>query len=116
MPAAVAAFEPQIIVSQQGCDSHLDDPLAHLALSVDGQRRSYQHIHELAHTHANGRWIAVGGGGYEWLEVVPRAWTHLAAIAFGAPIAPDTDLPVGFTDFVMRALGPEHHSDRQTAE
>ncbi|HQZ86160.1 MAG TPA: acetoin utilization protein AcuC, partial [Actinomycetota bacterium] len=45
------------------------------------------------------------GGGYEWLDVVPRAWTHLAAIAFGAPIAPDTDLPVGFTDFVMRALG-----------
>lgn len=105
VPAAVAAFEPQIVVSQQGCDSHLDDPLAHLALSVDGQRRSYQHIHELAHTYANGRWIAVGGGGYEWLDVVPRAWTHLAAIAFGAPIEPDTDLPVGFTDFVMRALG-----------
>ena len=27
-------------------------------MSVDGQRRSYQHIHELAHTYANGRWIA----------------------------------------------------------
>src|SRR5690606_34858804 len=29
---------------------------------------------ELAHEYCNGRWIAVGGGGYDIWRVVPRAW------------------------------------------
>ena len=36
VPAVVEAFEPQLLVSQHGCDSHAEDPLAHLLLSVDG--------------------------------------------------------------------------------
>ena len=31
-------------------------------------------IHELAHQYADGRWIALGGGGYDIWRVVPRAW------------------------------------------
>ncbi|MDQ1247611.1 MAG: acetoin utilization protein AcuC [Actinomycetota bacterium] len=105
VPEVVAAFEPEIIVSQHGCDSHADDPLAHFALSIDGQRRSYERIHELAHEHAGGRWISVGGGGYEWVDVVPRAWTHLAAIAFGTPIPAETAIPVAFSEFVQQTMG-----------
>lgn len=105
VPDVLAAFEPEIIVSQHGCDSHVDDPLAHLALTIDGQRRSYERIHELAHELAEGRWIAVGGGGYEWVDVVPRAWTHLSAIALGQPIDPDTEMPRAFTDFIREATG-----------
>lgn len=104
VPEVLAAFEPEIIVSQHGCDSHADDPLAHLALSIDGQRRSYQRIHELAHEHAAGRWIAVGGGGYEWVDVVPRAWTHLTAIALGVPLPVETPLPVTFTSFLEKNI------------
>ena len=29
----------------------------------------------LAHEVAGGRWVATGGGGYQWASVVPRAWT-----------------------------------------
>ena len=36
-------------------------------------------IHELAHDVAGGRWIALGGGGYDIWRVVPRAWTLLWA-------------------------------------
>ena len=31
--------------------------------------------HELAHEYCDGRWIAVGGGGYDMWRVVPRAWS-----------------------------------------
>lgn len=105
VPEVLEAFDPQVIVSQHGCDSHLDDPLAHLALTIDGQRMSYEAIHRWAHRYADGRWIAVGGGGYEWVDVVPRAWTHLIAEAAGAPIDPQASTPEGFRSHVMQALG-----------
>ena len=31
--------------------------------------------HELAHEYCDGKWIAVGGGGYDIWRVVPRAWS-----------------------------------------
>ena len=36
----VRAFRPQVLVTQHGCDTHLQDPLAHLALTVDAQREA----------------------------------------------------------------------------
>lgn len=104
VPQVLEAFDPQIIVSQHGCDSHIDDPLAHLALTIDGQRMSYEAIHRWAHRFAGGRWIAVGGGGYEWVDVVPRAWTHLIAEAAGTPIDPRAETPEAFQSYVKSAL------------
>lgn len=103
VPDVLEAFGPEILVTQHGCDSHALDPLAGLDLSIDGQARSYAALHRMAHRYTDGRWIAVGGGGYEWVEVVPRAWTHLLAIALGSPIAGETAVPDGFTDYVTRA-------------
>jgi len=105
VPTVLEAFAPQIIVSQQGCDSHVDDPLAHLALTIDGQRRSYEMIHRLAHQLCEGRWVVVGGGGYEWVDVVPRAWTHLVAEVVGMPIEPTTQTPQSFRDLVAEVAG-----------
>src|SRR5437899_1887763 len=85
VPPLIGAFQPELIVSQHGCDSHYLDPLAHFVLSLDGQRRAYELIHELAHQHAAGRWVATGGGGYEIVGVVPRAWSHLLAEMLGRP-------------------------------
>jgi len=105
VPQLLEAFEPTFLISQQGVDTHMDDPLAHLALSLDGQRMTYEALHRWAHRYAEGRWVAVGGGGYEWVDVVPRAWTHLIAEVTGHPIDPSTEIPVGFTEFVTEALG-----------
>jgi acetoin utilization protein AcuC len=105
VPPLVAEFQPQVLVSQQGCDSHVLDPLAHLGLTVDAQRTSYAVLHDLAHRHAGGRWLATGGGGYELAEVVPRAWTHLLAEAAGAPIAPETAVPEGWREYVVERYG-----------
>ena len=42
-----------------------------------------------------GRWVALGGGGYEVVDVVPRTWTHLTAIAAHAPIKTTVGGPAG---------------------
>jgi acetoin utilization protein AcuC len=93
VPVALRAFRPQVLVTQHGCDTHALDPLADLRLSVDGQRASYESLHELAHELCDGAWVACGGGGYALASVVPRAWTHLLSIAAHAPVDVTTELP-----------------------
>jgi acetoin utilization protein AcuC len=105
VPALVREFEPDILVTQQGCDSHSEDPLANLMLSVDGQRAAYLTLHELAHDACSGRWLATGGGGYAIVDVVPRAWTHLLAIAGGNPLDPQTHIPAEWRQHVETTLG-----------
>jgi acetoin utilization protein AcuC len=93
VPQLLRAFAPDVLVTQHGCDSHVLDPLAHLALTIDGQRASYVALHALAHEVAGGRWVVFGGGGYELVQVVPRVWTHLLAEVAGAPVSADTETP-----------------------
>jgi acetoin utilization protein AcuC len=105
VPPVLRHFKPQVLVSQHGCDSHLDDPLAHLALTVDGQRAAAVSVHELAHELCGGRWIAAGGGGYSVVDVVPRSWSHLIGIATGRPVDPATPVPAGWRDYVAALVG-----------
>jgi acetoin utilization protein AcuC len=98
-------YAPQILVTQHGCDSHRLDPLANLALSVDGQRRAQLILHDLAHELCAGRWIATGGGGYALVQVVPRTWTHLLAVAAEAPLAPETAVPAPWRELARRLTG-----------
>ncbi|WP_336772613.1 acetoin utilization protein AcuC [Paenibacillus sp. MMO-58] len=69
------AFKPDIILSQHGCDAHAYDPLSHIHCSMRIYQEMPMIIHELAHKHTDGRWVALGGGGYDWWRVVPRAWS-----------------------------------------
>ena len=107
VPPLVRAFEPQILITQLGCDTHRLDPLAQLELTVDAHRHSYAVLHELAHEVTGGRWIAVGGGGYEIVRVVPRSWTHLLAEITGHPLDPDTETPESWLELVHRRTGCE---------
>jgi acetoin utilization protein AcuC len=99
------SFKPAVLVSQHGCDSHRLDPLAHLSLSVDGQRQAQLMMHELAHELCDGRWIATGGGGYALVQVVPRTWTHLLAVAAGAPIDQETATPAQWRELARALTG-----------
>ena len=105
MPPLLREFDPEVLVTQHGCDSHADDPLADLMLSVDGQRAAYLALHELAHEVADGRWVVTGGGGYALVQVVPRAWSHLLAIVGGRPLDPETDTPESWREHVERGSG-----------
>ncbi|MEO7260082.1 MAG: acetoin utilization protein AcuC [Jatrophihabitantaceae bacterium] len=102
VPGAVTAFGPDVLVTQCGCDTHHEDPLADLALTIDGQRAAYAALHQLAHRVAGGRWLAMGGGGYGVLRCVPRTWTHLLAEMTGHPIDPRTEIPQSWSDGVRR--------------
>jgi len=105
VPPLVREFAPDVLVTQHGCDSHIEDPLAHLMLTVDGQRAAYLALHDLAHEVSDGRWVVTGGGGYAVVDVVPRAWTHLLAIVGGAPLDPATETPEGWRAHVQQLLG-----------
>jgi acetoin utilization deacetylase AcuC-like enzyme len=72
-----AAFRPDLLVTQNGCDGHADDPLSDLTMSLRGYRALARRLHRLAHRHCQGRWVATGGGGYDLDRVVPRAWALL---------------------------------------
>ncbi|GAA2839076.1 acetoin utilization protein AcuC [Kitasatospora paracochleata] len=102
VPELLAAFRPQVLVSQHGADTHVEDPLAHLAVSLDAQRVVAEAMHRLAHEHCEGRWVATGGGGYAVVDVVPRAWTHLVATAAGRPVDPETETPADWRAEVFR--------------
>ncbi|THE14787.1 acetoin utilization protein AcuC [Bacillus timonensis] len=68
-------FKPDVIFTQNGVDSHYYDPLTHLSATMKIYREIPKLAHKLAHQYCDGRWIAVGGGGYDIWRVVPRAWS-----------------------------------------
>jgi acetoin utilization protein AcuC len=114
VPGAVRAFGPDVLVTQCGCDTHRDDPLANLELTVDGQRTAIGQLHALAHQVAGGRWLAFGGGGYGLVRCVPRTWTHLIAETSGRPLDPQTPIPPGWAAHVRNLGGrpPERMGER----
>ena len=68
----VRAFAPDVLVTQHGCDTHCPGPAG--APGALGRRAApaSEALHDLAHEVCDGRWVALGGGGYELVEVVPR--------------------------------------------
>ncbi|RSS51186.1 acetoin utilization protein AcuC [Streptomyces sp. WAC01280] len=115
VPELIADFRPQVLVTQHGADTHFEDPLAHLAVSLDAQRSVQSACHELAHEYVEGgKWVALGGGGYAVVDVVPRSWTHLVGIAAHAPVDPESVIPSSWQDEVYartRQLGPARMTD-----
>jgi len=102
-----ARFGPEVLVSQHGCDTHWQDPLAGLRLSIDAQRAASAAIQNWP-SGAGGRWLLTGGGGYELLRSsqdvgapageaagirsipgpIPAAWREYAARGAGR-LAPE---------------------------
>jgi acetoin utilization protein AcuC len=99
----VRAFRPDVLVTQLGCDTHATDPLAHLALTLDDMAAVYVRLHALAHEAADGRWVATGGGGYQLVSVVPRAWTLAFAEMSGA--RPPVVTPSAWRELVVARTG-----------
>ncbi len=76
VPAVLQKFAPELIISQHGADPHRLDPLTDLELSMDAMALAYHSMSAWAEQFANGKWVALGGGGYE-PSGVSRAWTHV---------------------------------------
>lgn len=105
VPQLLGAFQPQVLITQHGCDGHHEDPLTNLRLSVDGQRQLTLDAAEWARDFAGDRWLATGGGGYSTTRVVPRAWTHLTAAASGDPLPVRGEVPREWLEFAAGRVG-----------
>jgi acetoin utilization protein AcuC len=100
VPPLVAAWKPDVLITQLGCDTHHTDPLAMLGLTTEAYRETARSLHRLAHEAAGGRWVATGGGGYQWARVVPRAWT--IAFAEMAEVQVPDELPEAWIEAAER--------------
>ena len=85
VPAVLQKFGPELILSQHGADPHRFDPLTDLDISMDAMALAYHSMSSWADQFANGKWVAVGGGGYADSSVA-RAWTHVLAAVSKQPI------------------------------
>ena len=83
---ALVAYAPDILVTQTGCDAHWSDPLTHLATTLALYPVMMDRLHRLAHRLCRGRWLILGGGGYDSVSITPRAWTAMFATATAAPL------------------------------
>jgi acetoin utilization protein AcuC len=106
VPSLLSAFQPQVLVTQCGVDSHRNDPLADLALTVDGHHATYRAMRDLAQRYAGGRWLALGGGGYDLVRVVPRSWSHLLATVLDRDVDPNTPVPADWISLVTKMVAP----------
>ncbi|SDZ28654.1 acetoin utilization protein AcuC [Evansella caseinilytica] len=107
----VAYFRPDVILTQNGADAHYYDPLTHLCATMNIYNEIPQLAHELAHEYCDGRWIAVGGGGYDIWRVVPRAWAMIWLHMTGQESLISGKLPAAWTkkwrEAAETALPPE---------
>jgi acetoin utilization protein AcuC len=90
VPRLLEAFQPDVLVTQLGVDSHYRDPITHLALTVQGFGEAVTELSRSAP-----RWLALGGGGYD-LQAVARAWTTAFGI-MSAQQLPD-EVPASYRD------------------
>ena len=107
VPALFEWFKPDAVVTQLGVDTHYSDPLTSLNLTLSGYREIITRIKRLIDEHGSGRWLALGGGGYN-IELVPLAWAIVFQIMTGRSI-PDA-LPSWWVDYCSTMLGRSRES------
>lgn len=88
VPPLIAAYRPDVIVAQLGCDTFETDPLTHLRLTTHGFTKMVRAINSFGVG-----WVGLGGGGYS-VPNVARAWSLAFSIMAGIEL-PDA-LPAGY--------------------
>ncbi|MEM2925581.1 MAG: acetoin utilization protein AcuC [Methanocellales archaeon] len=69
----IEKYQPEIIINQFGTDAHFQDPLVGLALTTKTYEAIANSMHNLAHKLCGGRYLILGGGGYNPTDVA-RCW------------------------------------------
>ncbi|MFO7285970.1 MAG: acetoin utilization protein AcuC [Gammaproteobacteria bacterium] len=68
--------KPELVLFQCGADSLAGDPITHLQFSEEAHAHAAKRLREIAERHAQGRLLAMGGGGYNRRNLA-RAWTRV---------------------------------------
>ncbi len=98
---AVRAFTPDVLVTQCGVDHHHADPLSHALTTMPLYPALWDGLALLADECCGGRWVALGGGGYNPCNAPPRAWGMLMARMADWPL-PD-DMPATWPGIAAEA-------------
>jgi acetoin utilization protein AcuC len=96
VPPLIGSFKPDIVVANIGCDTHKNDPLAHLNLTSNGYKKVLSIINDLSP-----KILALGSGGYN-VHRTAALWTLAWATFCG--LQPQ-DLYTGLVGGMM--YGPE---------
>jgi acetoin utilization protein AcuC len=75
---ALRIYQPQLIIHQFGVDGHHNDPLVGLGLTTRGYEDLSRLTHEAAHDLCGGKYMVVGGGGYD-IDATRRTWAIMYA-------------------------------------
>jgi acetoin utilization protein AcuC len=103
----VRAFKPDVLVTQLGIDTHVLDPITHLRLTAQGFAGTVAKLSALAQE--SGKWIALGGGGYD-MGAVARGW----AMAYA--VMSEQDIPDRIPDSFSSTGHQGKFADPQPAE
>ncbi len=101
---AVRDFRPDALVIEPGWDGHHSDVLSHLQITMDGFERMAGRLHGLAADVTDGRFAAVGGGGYTG-DVLARGTALFFARMLGVEL--DDELPADWRERVRELTGRE---------
>lgn len=82
---ALRSYRPNVIIQQFGVDGHYRDPLADMGYTTRGYAEVAKLTHELAHELCEGRYLVLGGGGYD-LDATRRAWSIMYCIMSEASV------------------------------
>ena len=97
----IAAFDPDVLVTQLGADTFRTDPLTRLEITTHSYGYILRKLKALCIP-----WVAMGGGGYDLMNVA-RAWTLAWGVMNGVELSPR--LPAPFVTMI-RSLGYPHKS------
>ncbi|WP_298267556.1 acetoin utilization protein AcuC [Geobacter sp.] len=96
----IAAFNPDVLVTQLGADTFRTDPLTRLEMTTHSYSYILRKLKALKIP-----WVAVGGGGYNLVNVA-RAWTIAWGVMNGVELSPR--LPGTFVEIIA----PMGHENR----
>ncbi|WP_298439943.1 acetoin utilization protein AcuC [Geobacter sp.] len=88
----IAAFNPDVLVTQLGADTFRTDPLTRLEITTHSYSYILRKLKALKIP-----WVAVGGGGYNLVNVA-RAWTIAWGVMNGVELSPR--LPASFVEII----------------
>ena len=100
VPLFIKRFKPDILVTQLGVDTFRTDPITHLNLTTNGFEKMVKWFKDLKLP-----WIALGGGGYNLINVA-RAWTLAWAIMADKVV--DKELPQSYIEAAKQFGFPDH--------
>lgn len=69
-------FEPEFFLLQCGADSLAGDPITHMMFSSMVHRHAAAALCKLADTYADGKMVAMGGGGYNLMNIA-KGWNEV---------------------------------------